>query len=405
MKSHNKWISVPLIELVDETRPITYGILKPGPDFENGVPYVRVVDIQDGKVRSQSLRRTSATIAQQYRRSTLQPGDVLLSIRGHVGRVAIVPSELDGANITQDTARLAPNEKVNQRYLFWAFSSSDVKNWMNGRIKGVAVTGINLGDIKELPIPLPLLSEQKRIADILDKADAIRRKRQEAVSVHGILGASAFLEFFGDPLKNPQGWKLETLETVSSQDGRGLKRGPFGGALKKEIFVDQGFKVYEQKHAIADDFTIGSYYIDEDKFDEMEAFSVRPNDLIVSCSGTMGRVAIVPESAEPGIINQALLRISPDTSKLSSLYLKMLLETTPVQRHLYGFSRGSGLKNFPPMSEVRSLPVPIPSRERLAAFHEYMGQTTCTGEKITLAEKAADDLFNSLVQRAFKGEL
>lgn len=189
------------------------------------------------------------------------------------------------------------------------------------------------------------------------------------------------------------------------QDGRGLKRGPFGGSLKKEFFVDKGFKVYEQKHAIADDFAIGSYYIDEDKFEEMKAFAVRGGDLIMSCSGTMGRVAIVPESAEPGIINQALLRISPDTSKLSSLYLKMLLETNSVQRYLYGFSRGSGLKNFPPMSEIRSLPIPIPSLERLSNFHQYMTGVAIAGKKVRDAEQAANNLFNSLVQCAFDGRL
>lgn len=96
-----------LEQLVDPTRPITYGILMPGPHVDDGVPYIRVIDIQAGAIVADSIRNTSSTIASQYKRSELVGGDVLISIRGHVGRLAVVPNELTGANVTQDTARLA----------------------------------------------------------------------------------------------------------------------------------------------------------------------------------------------------------------------------------------------------------------------------------------------------------
>jgi type I restriction enzyme S subunit len=95
-----------LREWIDPARPITYGILKPGPDIEGGVSYVRVADMQDRGIRAAGVRRTTATIANEYRRSSLRPGDLLMSIRGHVGRFAFVPDWLEGANITQDSARL-----------------------------------------------------------------------------------------------------------------------------------------------------------------------------------------------------------------------------------------------------------------------------------------------------------
>ena len=96
-----------LIELIDPARPITYGILVPGPDQPKGVKYVRVVDMKDGGISPVGLRCTTEEISQAYRRSVLQSGDLLMSIRGHVGRLANVQPELAGANITQDTARLA----------------------------------------------------------------------------------------------------------------------------------------------------------------------------------------------------------------------------------------------------------------------------------------------------------
>jgi type I restriction enzyme, S subunit len=98
---------LPMVKLVDPERPISYGILMPGPDQDGGVKYVRVVDMQGGGIELAGIRRTTEAISNAFRRSLLKPKDLLMSIRGHVGRLAVVPLELDGANITQDTARLA----------------------------------------------------------------------------------------------------------------------------------------------------------------------------------------------------------------------------------------------------------------------------------------------------------
>jgi type I restriction enzyme S subunit len=144
-----------MIALVDRLRPISYGILKPGPDVKDGVPYVRVLDIQNGTVLSHQIRRTTLKIANEYRRSTIEPGDLLLSIRGHVGRMGFVPEGLSGANITQDTARLAISDPELAAYVYWCLNSVAMQRWMARHVKGVAVQGINLGDVKRIPVPIP----------------------------------------------------------------------------------------------------------------------------------------------------------------------------------------------------------------------------------------------------------
>ena len=107
------------------------------------------------------------------------------------------------------------------------------------------------------------------------------------------------------------GWPTKTLGEVCA-----LVRGPFGGTLKKSVFVEDGFAVYEQQHAIYNQFEEVRYFIDDAKFLEMQRFELHPNDLIMSCSGTMGKVAIVPESIRRGIINQAWIeRLSVDRHK------------------------------------------------------------------------------------------
>lgn len=161
----------PLSDVIDPVRPITYGILKPGPDIADGVPYVRVVDMANGAVKVGSIRRTSPEIAREYRRSTLRGGDLLISIRGHVGRVAVTPPELSGGNITQDTARLAV-VGVDALFLQGLLESDAVRTWMERRTKGAAVQGINLGDLRQLPVLVPPASDQRAYASRLQQLRA-----------------------------------------------------------------------------------------------------------------------------------------------------------------------------------------------------------------------------------------
>jgi len=107
-------------------------------------------------------------------------------------------------------------------------------------------------------------------------------------------------------------------------------RGPFGGSLKKSCFVEEGYAVYEQQHAIYNQFSDIRYFVTEDKFNEMKRFELKPNDLIMSCSGTMGKVAIVPEGIKQGIINQALLKLTPKDF-LDIEYLKYWMSRTSIE--------------------------------------------------------------------------
>lgn len=179
----------PMIDIVDPQRPITYGILKPGENFSGGVPYVRVVDMIDGSIDSASLKRTTPEISLQYRRSLLQKGDVLMSIRGHVGRLAMVEEDVAGANITQDTARLAITG-ANPTFILECLRTDSIQRWMSTFTKGAAVRGINLTDIKRLPIPLPPREMQDRFAQAADEARRQRAVHREAASQSGSLCSS-----------------------------------------------------------------------------------------------------------------------------------------------------------------------------------------------------------------------
>jgi hypothetical protein len=155
-------------DVVAENAPIVYGILQPGPDVDDGsgVPYVRGQDLQDGFILQNQLRRTSPSIAQRYERSSLKAGDVLLGIIRSL-RVAVVPPELSGANITQGTARIRPNDQVDSDYLAHWLSSSAAQGWLRSRLRGIDMPGLNLRDVRQLPVPVRDMNTQRQIAEAL----------------------------------------------------------------------------------------------------------------------------------------------------------------------------------------------------------------------------------------------
>lgn len=136
-------------------------------------------------------------------------------------------------------------------------------------------------------------------------------------------------------------------------------RGPFGGALKKEYFVESGIAVYEQQHAIYRQFTNIRYYIDEKKFKELKRFELNSGDLIMSCSGTMGKVAKVPFGIEKGIINQALLKLTP-SDKINLDFLIYWMESDSFQTQLNGHTRGAAIQNVASVKVLKDLKVPLP---------------------------------------------
>ena len=168
---------------------------------------------------------------------------------------------------------------------------------------------------------------------------------------------------------------MKTLPDIVLSDKNSIKRGPFGGALKKDDFLMDGYLVYEQRHAIHEDFEYAKYYISQEKYESMIGFKVIPGDLIISCSGvTLGRIAEVPIGAKEGIINQALLKISLNKDIMNNKFFIHQFRCKEIQEMLFGFSRGSGIPNMPSMNEVKSFKFICPPIELQNQFASFVQQ-------------------------------
>ncbi len=394
------WNTARLEELVSEDRPITYGIVKPGPDTEHGIPYIRVVDMDGGGVRVDALRRTSPEIAKQYRRSEVQPGDLLLSIRGHVGRLAVVPEELAGANITQDTARLVLRRGCHPRYVFWYLHSLEAQRWMERQMKGVAVRGINLADVKEIPVPVPPLPEQRRIAAILDKADAIRRKRQEAIQLTEHLLPAAFQELFGEsegesayPSK-----RLDALAEVVSGVTLGRK---FNGQRTIQLPYLRVANVQAGYLDLSEIKTVEALPGD------LEKRRLRPGDVLLTEGGDfdkLGRGALWEGQVDDCIHQNHIFRVRVDPRALMPVFFVNYLQTVFAKSYFLRCAKKTTNLASINMTQLRGLPVPLPPLSLQRQFVKHAIKIKATEGKQTATLREADHLFDSLVQRAFRGE-
>ena len=371
------------------------------PEYWDGdIPWASVKDLK-GSVLNSTIDSISELGLNNSSSKMVPSGNIVIATRMAVGRTVI--TEIDVA-INQDLKAIICSDKLNKNFLYYFLLSQEAH--FNNVSTGATVKGIKINHITDIMIPDTPLSEQKRISDILNAADSLRSKDQQLVDHYNSLSQSLFLDMFGDPVVNPLGWETRTIEELVHKRKGAIKRGPFGGALKKDIFVDEGYLIYEQYHALNNDFSKERYFIDEDKFNELKAFEVKAGDLIISCSGVyLGKLAIIPKNAKRGIINQALLRLTLDNSTMVNDIFIYIFTNKKFKNKYYGVQRGSGVPNFPPISEFKKYNFICPPISLQNEFVERLRLIDKQKKHAQASLQKSKDLFNSLLQRAFKGEL
>lgn len=179
------WETKRLWHLTPDRRRIMYGIVLPGPNVDEGVPIVKGGDVAAARLRLDALSKTTFGIEAGYVRSRLKGGDLVYAIRGSIGEVEMVPEELEGANLTQDAARVAYTEATHGRWLLYALRAEGVFAQLESGALGATIKGINIRDLKRALIPIPPKSEQINIAAFLDgensMLDELTLKIQDAI--------------------------------------------------------------------------------------------------------------------------------------------------------------------------------------------------------------------------------
>lgn len=348
---------------------------------------------------------------------------IIMAVRAPVGDVNLLNRKI---SIGRGLAGIMPYVS-NKEYIFYYLDS--IKSYFEANSTGSTFKAINGNTIKNAPIPLPPLSEQSRIAAKIAQLFALLRKVESSTQQYAKLQsllkskvldlamrgklvkqdpndepASVLLEKIKaekeqlikekkikrskplppisdeeKPFKIPDSWEWVRLGEVLALEDGSIRRGPFGSSLKKTYFVPKGkntYKVYEQGNAINQSVSYGHYYISKKKFNELRSFSVRPQDIIISGAGTIGKTFVLPADVPAGVINQALIRVRLNNRLITNDYF--LIAFQQKVNLLNKRAKGTAIKNMFSIAHMKNdivwaLP-PISEQNRIVRQFKKMNK-------------------------------
>jgi type I restriction enzyme S subunit len=364
--------------------------------YEGDFPWAKISDLEksdDGYIYKTQEHITQEALKSINNRQFI-PGTLLLAMYGSVGKTAITKINLTtnqailGINILDDTI-------LDIKYLKYWFST--IKKRLLDRAVGAALPNISLGIVKELKIPLPPLEQQKKIAAILDAADTYRQKTKALITKYDALTQSLFLDMFGDPVRNPKGWNYKNLD----ESLEFLTSGSRGWA---KYYSDEGTVFLRIQNVGYNELRLDDLtYVRAPDSAENKRTKVKAGDLLLTITADLGRTAVIPDNFPDANINQhlALLRLK-DT--YNPLFVSSYIASHGGQSLFLKLDKG-GVKaglNFKDLKSYKVFDVPRVNQDKF----EYKIKAIETQKAQAEASLVqAENLFNSLLQRAFKGEL
>ena len=237
MNAQKEWPKRRLDELTEPARPITYGVVKPGDhDDLNGVRFIRGGDIAEGKINISNLRTITSEVSAGYKRTLLRGGEVVVSLVGNPGEAAVVPASLAGANIARQTGLVALRDDVDSRYVMYFLRSPGGRAELFAQTTGSVQQVINLANLKNIRVPLPDLTTQRKIAGILSTYDDLIENNLRRIKILEEMAQSLYREWFvhfrfpghesvrfsdSELGQIPKEWEVRTIEEL-------VKRIPVG---------------------------------------------------------------------------------------------------------------------------------------------------------------------------------
>lgn len=401
------WPEIALGEVADFIRGITFKPEDVIPvSSKDAVACLRTKNVQEDVdisdvwgIPARFVRRS-----EQY----LKSGDILVSTANSwnlVGKCSWVSNLPWPATIGGFISALRASDTVDPRYLYHWFASgrvqADVRKCAR---KTTNISNLSLEQCLALQIPLPPLPEQRRIAGILDQADALRRLRRQSLSRLTDLGQAIFHEMFDDGASAD--WPKMSIADVVDHDAGGIRTGPFGSQLLHSEFVDSGIAVLGIDNAVSNRFRWAKErFITAEKYAKLSRYKVYPGDVLITIMGTCGRCAIVPEDVGEVINTKHLCCISLQKSRCLPAYLhSYFLYHRDSLQYLGVRSKGAimdGLNG----GLIKAMPLTVPPIELQKQFVEKLKLIEANEREFIAADERAWSLFRSLQHRAFRGEL
>ncbi len=364
-----------IVELITKgTTPTTLGY-----EFQDeGVNFLKIecFDENGGFIESK-VAHISEECHKKMKRSQLKNGDILFSIAGAIGRVAIVTEEMLPANINQALAIIRiSDEQVYLPYIKLILTSPIVIEQFERKKQGVAQLNLSLKDINEISIPLPSKDKQIELAELFDKVVGVISKRNKELSALDDLIKARFVEMFGDPVSNPYGY-----DKVALSDLADIKIGPFGSLLHKEDYIDGGHPLLNPSHIVDGKVSPDDKLtISDEKYEELSAYQLKTGDVVMGRRGEMGRCAVVPEDGFLCGTGSMLIRTK---GEVTADYIQKIISFPSFKKTIEDMAVGQTMPNLnvPIVSGFQIIKPPMEVQDRYYAFAEQVNKSKVTVQK------------------------
>lgn len=365
-----------------------------------GIRIIRIANVQKGYIEDDApaFYPMNSIGLNKY---MLKEDDLLMSLTGNVGRVALLQKEMLPAALNQRVACLRlKTDKLIKRYLFHILNSNFFERQCIQASKGVAQKNMSTEWLKDYEIPLYSIEKQLEIIEVLDKTrNVISLRKDELLALDNLIKAR-FVELFGD-LANPKcQWKKEKLvDACKNPDD--IKCGPFGTQLSKDEYCSSGVAVWEIPQINSGFATQPTHFLTDEKANQLEAYSIKSGDIAMSRKGNVGRCAVFPETMEDGIIHSDVLRIRIDNDLVLPVFMMHQLHYSGAVQHQIELVSSGAIMAGINVTKLKQIEVHIPPLELQNQFADFVKQVDKSKVAVQKVLDETQKLFDSLMQQYF----
>lgn len=393
------WPTVKLGEVAD-VKIGPFGSLLHKHDYlEGGVPLVNPMHIEGCRIVPDRRHAIAPGKASQLAGYRMTEGDVILARRGEMGRCAVVRASHEGFLCGTGSLIVRPGPSLSSMFLSLLLSSRDMVRNLERASLGTTMPNLNQTIVANIRFSLPPLPEQRRIAAILDHADALRAKRRQVITHLDDLARSIYADMVGE-----RSWPKTPLADLCASP-EDIKCGPFGTQLQKSEVVEEGVPLWGIKNVNAHFFLPAFEYLTAATAERLRQYSVTAGDIVMTRKGTVGNCAVYPSRFPDGVIHSDLLRVRVDPHRASAAFLAHQLHHDPrVDAQMARMNSGAVMPGIN-VGRLKGLEVINPPRELQDEFEQRMDEVAGTRQRCITHLDEIDALFASLQSRAFRGEL
>lgn len=376
---------------------------------ETGIRYLTSGNVGAGFYKDQGSGHISEKTFRELHCLKVFPGDLMISrLNEPIGRACIVPEGEPCYVVAVDNVILRPNKEYDRKFIMYAMNTEGYAEHGNMIARGATMSRVSRSQLGQFWLAFPGISEQRAIADFLDsqcaKIDSVIADLEKQIETLQKYKKSLITEAVTKgldrsvPMKEsgivwignvPEHWHLKRLKFMLENSSDSMKVGPFGSALSGSDFTDEGKWVYNQRVVLDKNFSENTTFISEEKYREMQGFSVYPGDILITTRGTIGKVAIVPEGAQEGILHPCIIKFRVDKEMMMPELLELIFNESDFVKDQFTLMSNATTIEVIYSYSLKDIILPVIPAEEQKKIYSYLSEKCETIDAVIMEKHKA----------------